>query len=96
MQCSLVALLASGYRPATSEPGHQQTMIQSLALTLGVDTDVWVVLDALRRQRNANDYTGQPISAAAVGECLSQATALEKALLAHLRAKHTSLLTPVA
>jgi len=92
MQCALIALLASGYRPSTNEPGHQQTMIQSLPLTLGVENDVWVVLDALRRQRNANDYTGQPISATAVAECLSQAHSLEKVLLAHLRTRHQHLL----
>jgi len=96
MQCALVALLVAGYRPATNEPGHQQTMIQSLPLTLGVSNDVWIVLDALRRQRNANDYTGQPISAAAVTECLSQAVSLEKTLRAQLQADHADLLKPIA
>lgn len=92
MQCALVAMLAAGYRPAANEPGHHQTMIQSLPLTLGIGNDVWVVLDALRRQRNANDYTGQPITPAAVAECLTQAKALQEALLAHLQAKHPDLL----
>ena len=55
MQCALVAMMAAGFRPAVNEPGHHQTMIQSLPLTLGVSNDVWLVLDALRRQRNAND-----------------------------------------
>jgi hypothetical protein len=96
MQCALVAMLAAGYRPAANEPGHHQTLIQSLPLTLGVGNDVWVVLDALRRQRNANDYTGQPVTAAAVAECLAQAKALEKALRAHLRAQHPQLLGPAA
>lgn len=35
MQCALAAMMASGYRPSTSEPGHHQTLIQSLPLTLG-------------------------------------------------------------
>jgi hypothetical protein len=96
MQCALVAMLAAGYRPSAGEPGHHQTMIQSLPLTLGVSNEVWVVLDALRRQRNANDYTGQPITPATVAECLGQAKALEKALLAHLRARHPQLLVPAA
>jgi hypothetical protein len=94
MQCALVAMLAAGYRPAANEPGHHQTMIQSLPLTLGVSNDAWVVLDALRRQRNASDYTGQPITPAAVAECLAQAKTLHKALLAHLKAKHGELLAP--
>lgn len=94
MQCALVAMLAAGYRPAANGPGHHQTMIQSLPLTLGMSNDVWVVLDALRRQRNANDYTGQPITAAAVAECLTQARALEKILLTNLRARHPEFLEP--
>ncbi|MEO5772205.1 MAG: DNA-binding protein [Burkholderiaceae bacterium] len=94
MQCALVAMLAAGYRPSTSEPGHHQTMIQSLPLTLGVGNDVWVVLDALRRQRNANDYTGHPITAATMTECLAQGQALHKRLQDHLRARHPDLLKP--
>jgi len=94
MQCALVAMLAAGYRPAANEPGHHQTMIQSLPLTLGVTNEAWVVLDALRRQRNASDYTGQPITAAAVAECLAQATKLEQALLGYLRTRHPQLLVP--
>ena len=86
----------AGYRPATNEPGHHQTMIQSLPLTLGIGNDVWVVLDALRRQRNANDYTGQPIPPATVAECATQAKALNQALLAHLRARHPDLLAAQA
>ena len=92
MQCALVAMLAAGYRPSTSEPGHHQTMIQSLPLTLGVSNEVWVVLDALRRQRNANDYTGQPISPGAATECIARAKALRKLLRAHLSAAHQQLL----
>lgn len=30
MQCALAAMMASGYRPSTSEPGHHATLIQSL------------------------------------------------------------------
>ena len=92
MQCALVAMLAAGYRPSTSEPGHHQTMIQSLPLTLGADNDIWVVLDALRRQRNANDYTGQPITTAAATECVAQAKALRKLLRKRLEAHHSDLL----
>lgn len=58
MQCALVALMANGYRPATSTPGHHQTMIQTLPLTLGVTRETWLVMDALRKKRNSNDYSG--------------------------------------
>ncbi len=92
MQCALVAMLSAGYRPASNEPGHHQTMIQSLPLTLGVANDTWVVLDALRRQRNANDYTGAPMTPDIVTECLSQAKALRKLLRTQLANKHPELL----
>src|SRR3546814_3945963 len=36
---------------------HHQTMIQALPLTLGVERGTWVVLDALRKKRNVNDYS---------------------------------------
>ena len=76
MQCALVGLLANGYRPATSTPGHHQTMIQALPLTLGVGRDTWVVLDALRKKRNVNDYSGDLMEPEAVAECIERAAAL--------------------
>ncbi len=92
MQSALVAMMVKGYRPATSEAGHHQTLIQSLPLTLGVANEVWVVLDALRKQRNANDYTGQPVTPAVVSECLAQAKAIRKSLKQRLEAEHPELL----
>lgn len=91
MQCALIAMMASSYRPSTGEPGHHATLIQSLPLTLGVSNDVWIVLDALRRKRNANDYTGDLIDEGIVAECLAQATSLKTTLRAHLRANHPEL-----
>jgi hypothetical protein len=76
MQCALIGLLANGYRPATSTPGHHQTMIQALPLTLGVDRRDWVVLDALRKKRNVNDYSGDLMEPEAVRECILRAEAL--------------------
>jgi len=76
MQLALAAMMVSGFRPSTNEPGHHQTMIQSLPHTLGLPNDAWVVLDALRRKRNVSDYQGDPIEPEAVSECIAQATAL--------------------
>src|SRR5690606_8596106 len=81
MQCALVGLLANGCRPATSTPGHHQTMIQVLPLTLGIKRDTWVVLDGLRKKRNVNDYSGDLMEPEAVTECIMRA----EALLAHTR-----------
>ena len=76
MQCAVVALMANGYRPSTTTPGHHQTMIQSLGLTLGVDNKVWIVLDSLRKKRNLNDYSGDLIEPAAVKTCIAHAETL--------------------
>ena len=81
MQCAMLALWASGYRTSTSKPGHHQTAIQTLSLTMGIENKVIIVLDKLRKQRNINDYDGDPISPAIVEECLRQA----QALLAHTK-----------
>ncbi|MEN4100657.1 MAG: hypothetical protein ROW52_12095 [Anaerolineaceae bacterium] len=73
MQCAMAALWAAGYRTSTSEPGHHQTAIQVLPLTLSVAADTVIVLDALRKQRNLSDYSGDSISDATLRECLVQA-----------------------
>ena len=86
------AMLAAGYRPSTSEPGHHVTLIQSLPLTLGVANEAWIVLDALRRKRNANDYTGDVVTPDMVDECAAQAKSLQMALRKHLKKNQAALL----
>jgi hypothetical protein len=66
MQCAMIGLWAKGFRTATSQPGHHQTALQTLPKTLGMTADTVIVLDALRRQRNLNDYEGYPVTDAAV------------------------------
>lgn len=73
MQLSNAALQASGYRTLTSKPGHHMTMIQVLSQTIGIDNQTVVVLDALRKQRNVADYSGDVVPASAVDECISNA-----------------------
>ena len=75
MQCAMIGLWANGYRTSTSQPGHQ-TALQVLPKTLGLERDVVIVLDALRKQRNLNDYEGDPVSDSAVAECCKQAAFL--------------------
>ncbi len=79
MQCAMIGLWANGYRTSTSQPGHHQTALQALPLTMGLDKDTVIVLDALRKQRNLGDYEGNPVTEAVVAECLKRA----EALLAH-------------
>lgn len=94
MQCALIGLLANGYRPATSTPGHHQTMIQTLALTMGVEREVWLVLDTLRRKRNINDYSGDLLEPEAVAECLRQADSIHAHTRAWLGSNFPELLSP--
>src|SRR5574343_1000278 len=81
MQCAMSGLWANGFRTATSQPGHHQTALQTLPKTLGMAADTVIILDALRKQRNLNDYEGDSVTDAAVRECLTQADAI----LAHTR-----------
>lgn len=73
MQLSSAALLANGFRTLTSRPGHHVTMIQTLHQTIGLDMQSVIVLDALRKQRNVIDYSGDAIPEGAVVECVSRA-----------------------
>jgi len=73
MQCAMLGLWANGYRTATSQPGHHQTAIQCLTLTMGVGKGTVIVLDGLRKQRNINDYLGDPITDAALATCIDEA-----------------------
>lgn len=76
MQCAMIGLWANGYRTATNQPGHHQTAIQTLPLTVGLENRTMVMLDSLRKQRNITDYSGDMVSTAVVEESLSQASAL--------------------
>lgn len=76
LQCAMAALWANGYRTPTSVPGHHMTAIQTLPLTIGVNRESVIVLDALRKQRNLSDYEGDSISDTTLAECLLQAAGL--------------------
>jgi PBP1b-binding outer membrane lipoprotein LpoB len=76
MQMANAALQSRGFRTLTSKPGHHQTMIQSLPKTLDVSHQQMIILDALRKQRNVADYSGDLVTDAAVTECIAQAESL--------------------
>ena len=52
------------------------TMIQSLTQTISLDNRTVIVLDALRKQRNVADYSGDIIPVSAVDEAISHAESL--------------------
>jgi hypothetical protein len=76
IQASMAALLANGYRPSTSEPGHHQTLIQVLTITAGISPERMRVLDALRMARNRLEYSGDLVSDAVAEEAVGEATTL--------------------
>lgn len=81
-----VGLHIHGFRTSTSKPGHHQTAIQSLTSTLDVDASAVRMLDAMRKQRNSSNYDGEPVTEAALNECMKQARAVVARLEVALRA----------
>lgn len=93
MQLANASLQTCGFRTLTSKPGHHQTMIQSLPKTVGINQLEMVVLDALRKQRNVADYSGDLVTEKMVHECISHAQELLKAVNVWLHAKYPDLLS---
>lgn len=93
MQSALAALLMHGYRPDTNRPGHHMTVLQSTPLTLGLSSKRVVVLDALRRQRNVSDYTGDDVDESTAENCINEARRLIDEVIAW-RAAHRPELIP--
>lgn len=92
MQLANAALQANGYRTLTSKPGHHMTMLQLLKQTIGLDQQSVIVLDALRKQRNVADYSGDVVPLNAVEECVARAEALELAVVRWLQENKPELL----
>jgi len=92
MQLSNAALQSNGYRTLTSKPGHHMTMIQVLSQTIGLDKQTVIVLDALRKQRNVADYSGDIVPASAVDECVKHAENLLHDVNAWLKENKPELL----
>ena len=92
MQLAMVALNANGYRTLTSKPGHHQTAIQTLSLTVGLQQTKLILLDALRKQRNLSDYSGDLIPDGVSEECLANAQELLSHMVAWLRDNRPDLL----
>lgn len=52
------------------------TVLHSTPLTLGLSSKRVVVLDALRRQRNVSDYTGDDVDDSTAENCIAEAKRL--------------------
>lgn len=92
MQLANAALQANGFRTLTSRPGHHMTMIQTLNQTAGIDNQTVITLDALRKQRNVSDYSGDVIPESAVEECIKQAENLSRDIIYWLRKNKPGLI----
>jgi len=92
MQLANAALQANGYRTLTSRPGHHMTMIQTLRRTIGLDPDRIITLDALRKQRNVADYSGDVVPESAVEQCIASAGDLRDEVRAWLKRHQPALL----
>lgn len=92
MQLANAALQANGYRTLTSRPGHHMTMIQTLGRSIGLDADRMITLDALRKQRNVADYSGDVVPESAVEQCIASARDLRDEVHAWLKRHQPALL----
>lgn len=92
MQCALIAVMANGFRPSTSEPGHHATVIQSLPKTIGLSDERLIVLDQLRKKRNLSDYVGEGIGEEEAAACLRAADDLVLTVEKWLRVNRLDLI----
>ena len=92
MQSALAALMMHGFRPDTTRPGRHMTVLQAVPLTLGVEAKRIVVLDALRRQRNVSDYTGDDIDTSTAEHCIAEAQRLHGEAIAWRTASRPELI----
>jgi len=93
MQLSMLALHANGYRVLTSRPGHHLTAIQALPLTVQWPAEKVWPLDALRKQRNLADYSGDLVPPSTVAACIENARALRQHVVAWLESNKPDLIT---
>lgn len=92
MQRALIAVMANGFRPSTSEPGHHATVIQSLPKTISLSNEGVIVLDKLRKKRNLSDYSGEGIGEAEAAACARAAEDLAATVEQWLRAHRPALM----
>ncbi len=72
-------------RTLTSKAGHHMTIIQTLQQTVDLDTDTMIILDALRKQRNVADYSGDIVPESAAAECIAHAENLYEVVNAWIK-----------
>jgi hypothetical protein len=93
LRIATIALRAAGFRTSHDQPGHHAITLQALPLTLGIDSDLTIQLDAFRRKRNLAAYEGDDsVSDADLAELLSAVRILRESLMAWLKEHHPKLI----
>ena len=91
LQLAAAALAASGYRSARE--AHHYRVIQSLALTVGVEKNLIQRLDQFRKKRNISDYERAGlVSEQEAEEMEALARNLRRKVEEWLKANHPNLL----
>ncbi len=92
LQIAIVGLRVLGYR-VKAAPGHQQTAIASLTLTLGLTGTEMFVFDVYRRRRSMSLYSAayEPTESEVIA-FIEAAQTLQKRLLVWLAKEHPALL----
>ena len=91
LQLATAALAVSGYR-ATHEGQHYR-VIQSLALTIGIRSEIVIQFDAFRKKRNISDYQrAGAVSAQEAEEMYALAKDLRSKVESWLKENHPELL----
>ncbi len=86
------ALAASGYRAERN--AHHYRVIQSLAFTVGLDSDSVALLDTFRKKRNISDYEmAGTVSESEAEEIYRLAGEIRVKVEEWLRENHSNLLT---
>lgn len=91
LQAATAALAASGYQAARDS--HHYRVIESLTLTIGVETELVRIFDALRKKRNIGTYHhAGSVSENEAAEMLTLATNLKERVMQWLQSNHSDLL----
>lgn len=92
--CGTLALRASGYRVATTQPGHHERTIDSLQLTIGADGTLIRKMKALSKKRSATSYdSAGNVSKQELDLAIKTADQLQRDVLSWVKKNHADLLS---
>lgn len=90
---NLLGISLDVIQPDAATIGKLLAAIQTLTISVGVAPAQVIVLDALRKLRNLSEDSGDLIPDAVAAECPASAKALQRHVLAWLKAHRPDLLS---